>query len=62
MTYTAVSLVAKGVAVAYGCVALAVAVIYSLTKRDTWKKASNDDKEDFQEGWTRQQLRNSLQR
>lgn len=51
MSYLMAPLVAKGVAVAYGCIALAVAVMYSFTRRDTWKKASNDDKEKFRKGW-----------
>lgn len=43
-------LVAKAVAVVYGYLALAVAVLYSISRRDTWQLPTEDDEKRFEEG------------
>ncbi|KAM0718826.1 hypothetical protein Q7P37_005898 [Cladosporium fusiforme] len=48
MAPSILALVAKGLAAAYGLLALGASVIYSLSRKDTWQKPSAAQVEDFQ--------------
>lgn len=47
-----VVLIVKSVATAYGLFALGLAIVYSLSRSDTWRKSTEGEQEELQRGAT----------
>lgn len=45
-----IAILAKGIATAYGVLALTASVLYSLTRKDTWQKSTEAQVSEFKKG------------